>query len=859
MPSKKKNHNMKTPLNPVAHILIEDIESFEEPGSISANVQAPALHTQIITDTHHPESEFVIRFETDEDEHEVEELALNLLHVENPQPEPPYNDLTLDTHEVISQLDEAPVVLSASRPQKTYALSPVDDMIAVENIVLDLQDSMEELELAPFTQEEEGISEPLLTLDDLLDDIAIQEELRDLDEETPRPATLKKAKVKKERIKLQLPVGWAKTLAVFVGLSFGVIIPLRAMTSVNAIGTAQDAIMDSGSAAVGSLTNAAASAAEQDFNHASAEFDAAAASFGMAQDHLERVNRDLLGIADLLPQTSRQVKTARALLSAGESSSNAASTLVEGMSTIANRSDDSPSAAVSLFDVFVENALPDLQRAEAQLAEVSIAAIPAEHRSTVRKTKSAIGGITAALTTFHDSADAIQALLGHNQRQRYLIMFQNNTELRPTGGFWGSFAEVDILDGKVTNISVPGGGTYDLQGQLTEFVAAPEPMRLLNGRWEFQDANWFPDFPTSAKKAMWFYEKSAGPSVDGVIAVNATLVSELIDATGPISLPEYGKTIDGENFLFETQKQVEVDYDIEENQPKAFIGDMASVLIDRLTETEGVAFIEISNLLSEGLSGRDIQMYHSDPDIQSAILKLGWDGSVLGNEGDYFMLVHTNLGGGKTDGVIDDEVVINSRLRKDGRIENTATVTRTHHGLKTALFSGANNVSFSRIFVPRGSELLSVDGATPPDSKLFESVNHLNKDSLLERTESTEVNEKTGTVVSESFGKTSFGQWIQTSPGTSSTLTFTYLLPEEIIEMPSEGFWAKTGSFVGLPQTVEHSIMIQKQPGVEFRTTSYSFDSGETLRPVWSSQDTVEQLHIEQNNDGFFGMIFEAK
>ncbi|MEK7529786.1 MAG: DUF4012 domain-containing protein, partial [Patescibacteria group bacterium] len=453
------------------------------------------------------------------------------------------------------------------------------------------------------------------------------------------------------KTKRTLPVGWGKVLVSFVGLSFGIVLPLQAMTVIQRADTAKNDVTHRGMSGIEAISRAVTSASAQDFRQATAEFDRAARVFGLAGEELRTTNAQLLGIASVLPNTRKQIQAARHLLQAGEASAHAASTLADGLSVVASRAGEHPTDAISLFDVFVENALPDLASAHDHLANIPTSAVPDEYRDTVSEATARTGDLLAAMETFHDSSDALQAFLGRKQTQRYLILFQNNTELRPTGGFWGSFAEVDVLNGELQSIHVPGGGTYDRQGQLRAFVEAPQPMRLVGARWEFQDANWFPDFPTSAQKAMWFYEQSGGPTVDGVIAVNATWVSKLINATGPIELPEHGKVIDGENFLFETQKQVELEYDKEENAPKAFIGDMAGALIARLSHAKGEDFLELGALLGTGLASQDIQIYHRDPEIQSAITRLGWDGAMLGNAGDYFMLVHTNIGGGKTDGV----------------------------------------------------------------------------------------------------------------------------------------------------------------------------------------------------------------
>jgi len=865
MPQRPTSHN-RAPLNIIGHAIFEDEPNLEDQAivvSVSNNVYSPAITTH----TAHPESPYVIRFEIeDEIVEESPVTSTNFLVTEafqhTPTIEEMYgNDLKVEDSDVWSQVSDGSIRFpEVTRSKRTTALHPVYDVISVDDFIDQIEVDEAQVEAAY-----EELDAPLLTLDDLIDDIAVAEELADLPaiaepvRQVQARKTMQKTKLVKiprQKTRRTMQVGWMKTLTVFVGLSFAVVLPIHAVTTLNDVGRAQGSIMESGLAALGSLESAATAAASQDFGGATDSFDRAASSFAAAQEELSTANRQLLGIAKLIPSTGKQVKDGKLLLQAGEATSRAAATLTDGMATVANRTTASPAAAVSLFDVFAEQAIPDLHLANEALAKINVSSIPASNRATVRDIEDILIKVTASLEIFHESSDSIQALLGHQQRQRYLVLFQNNTELRPTGGFWGSLAEIDILDGELEAMNIPGGGTYDQQGQLQMQVQAPGPLQLLRGRWELQDANWFPDFPTSASKAMKFYEEGGGPSVDGVIAINATLVARLIDVTGPIELPEYGMTIDGENFLFQTQKQVEVDYDKELNQPKSLIGDLAPPLLEKITSADGEQFLQIAQLFSQALSDRDIQIFHTNPNIQSSLSKLGWDGAMLGNTGDYLMVTHANIGGGKTDGVIDDKIDIKSTVRGDGRIENLVTIERAHHGLASATFSGANNVSFTRIFVPRGSELLSVTGANPPDESLFESLEGLSVDKDLARIETTVVDENTGTLITEGLGKTSFGHWLQTKPGTSSTLTFRYLLPNDILDEPENETLSQLGSYIGIPKTVKHNIIIQAQSGVEVRETHYTFNSG-PLRPLWSTADTVSQFHMDKNTDGFFGMILE--
>ncbi|MFA7662286.1 MAG: DUF4012 domain-containing protein, partial [Patescibacteria group bacterium] len=184
---------------------------------------------------------------------------------------------------------------------------------------------------------------------------------------------------------------------------------------------------------------------------------------------------------------------------------------------------------------------------------------------------------------FLNILEILPDFLGQDDMRRYLVIFQNSNEIRATGGFMGSLALIDVNQGKITKIEIPGGGPYDLRAGLKEYIQAPQPLWRIKTRWEIQDANWWPDFPTSAKKIAWFYENSDQPTVDGVIAVNSDILPKLLKVFGPITLDDYSKTITADNFYELTQQQVEVDYDKEENQPKQFIADLFFKMIDNLT------------------------------------------------------------------------------------------------------------------------------------------------------------------------------------------------------------------------------------------------------------------------------------
>jgi hypothetical protein len=499
-----------------------------------------------------------------------------------------------------------------------------------------------------------------------------------------------------------------------------------------------------------------------------------------------------------------------------------------------------------------------LEAAQNALSKVNFVVIPEEHQATLNKVQTAIQALLVTIDEFESFSDLVRELLGADGTRRYLVVFQNNTEIRPTGGFIGSFAEIKVRDGVMEHLHVPGGGSYDLQGTLQQNLRAPEPLQLLTARWEFQDGNWFPDFPTSARQLMQFYQNAGGPSVDGVLAVNATFVSQLIGLLGPIDMPDYHRVITHDNFIFEAQKIAEYEYDKTQNTPKAFIGDLAPLLMERTIEKTSKDFLAVMDSLNKGLVTKDLQLYLVDQDLERLILKHGWGGEIKQTDADYLMVVDTNLGGGKTDGVIEQNVDLRVEIADDGTITNTLTISRTHLGIQGLLFTGVNNVDFLRVYVPKGSTLLDATGFSIPDQSLFDVPDDTWSidDDLAYGLLTTTIDPKSGTRVSEEHGKAVFGNWVQTMPGSTSTVTLRYRLPFTVNALESN-ILASLQSLVGLPQTETYSLLVQKQSGVLDRTTRIHITLPEELKIIWASHDPTT-AELTNQTDALFALILES-
>ncbi len=682
------------------------------------------------------------------------------------------------------------------------------------------------------------------------------------DESVPSQVLAPIIQVKREAVYVRRGHGWQRALASFVGIAMASVLPLHAIQVLADARADGGAIEAESKAALNTFLRGATLLSHEDFGTAGEDFSVAAQGFAKAEASLDNLHAGITTLAQVIPQTDRSVETIRALVTAGRELSESAAVISSAAHELSDKDSIDLTSKLSLLGAYMETALPHAEAAAQALQVVDATVAPAEYSAAVLELQTRAPELVRAMGEYIGFVDALSVMLGGQDKMRYLAVFQNNTELRPTGGFMGSFAEMDVDRGEVVRMFVPGGGTYAVQGQLQAFVAAPGPLQLLKSRWEFQDANWFPDFPASAKKLRWFYSKAGGPTVDGVVAVNATFVAELLRVLGPVDMPEYGRVFNAENFIFETQKIVELEYDKTRNVPKEIIGDLAPILFERIQAADVQTLLAVVDLVAQGLAEKDIQVNFRDDNLQTAATSLGWSGSLKHTSGDYLMLVNTNLGGGKTDGIIDQDIQVDVSIASDGSVENTVTITKTHRGLKTALFTGSNNVDYLRLYVPEGSQLISADGFEIPDEQLFETTALPLEvdDDLALHMQDLEKHLSSGTDIWVEDGKTVFGNWMQTAPGETEIVHFKYRLPKTIFADPgNQSLVEELKRKLGSPALGSYSMLIQKQAGVQSRQTTVDVTLPPNMVSLWGSTVDASRLRFTTDNaiDGYTAWLIE--
>lgn len=318
--------------------------------------------------------------------------------------------------------------------------------------------------------------------------------------------------------------------------------------------------------------------------------------------------------------------------------------------------------------------------------------------------------------------DASIAWLTGDTPQHILIMFQNPSEIRPGGGFLGSFAHLTLHKGSITALEVQD--IYDLDGQMVKKVIPPVALQRLTPNWGARDANWFADFPRSARKVSQFLEDSRifrdrGIRFSAVIAINVNLIRDILDIVGPLTIPQdhgAAMTVTADTFLADIQKEVET------AQNKGIVKQATPALFEKIGTIDSAGKKRLALAVGARFARKDIMAYFVNPIMESFVTGLNAAGDLYpapeAFAGSYLSVSVANIAGGKTDLNIIQSIDLTETVNRDGSVISELSVTRAHATTdRPESWYRATNKAFIRIFTAPGTEELSLSGGYARDIK----------------------------------------------------------------------------------------------------------------------------------------------
>lgn len=370
-------------------------------------------------------------------------------------------------------------------------------------------------------------------------------------------------------------------------------------------------------------------------------------------------------------------------------------------------------------------------------------------------------------------------------QKRYMVIMQNDKEMRPTGGFMTNYATFKIDNGLLQS-DFTSKDMYSIDNTLDaidatyDFPDAPAPyMKYLKvERWYARDMNYSPDFITSMDQFLKFYNMAGTIApyeikpVDGIVAIDTNVIKELLEVTGSVTVN--GITYTPDNVVLELEKIASLQLQEQVNR-KRVLGDLMEAMLVNVFESDKNLWTKLIDKSVDLAMRKHVQVYLFDPEAQVLVEKYGLGGRIKDPvEGDYSMVVSTNLGGDKTNWFVSKQV--NHTVTKENNkwlhkvnIKYTYNQPEGDYTLFAKRFR-----DWVRVYAPQGSTFINVEGS------------------------------EDGTSTDTERGKVWFSGYVEMSPGESKEMTFSYYLPDNM-------------NF-----TDTYSLFLQKQGGVT--TEPYTID-----------------------------------
>jgi len=367
---------------------------------------------------------------------------------------------------------------------------------------------------------------------------------------------------------------------------------------------------------------------------------------------------------------------------------------------------------------------------------------------------------TQALRLAQELQPHLDQLLAKDTEKKYLLLFANNMELRPGGGFIGSLAILRVKNFTIQELELYD--VYDVDGQLLSHIDPPKPIsKFLNQtHWFLRDSAFTGDFVVNFKEAEYLLNQEIKESnFDGGMLITTTGVQNLLKSVKSLYIPDFKESINSDNFYIKAQLYAEEAFFPGSQQKKSFLSSVANQMLFGLHDASLPIMLKE---IERSLDNKQLVLFSKEPDIQSLFEKNYWSGRILKPScslsdalhciPDYLFPLDANLGVNKANFFTSNPMELKVIVDGKGKITNVYTVKYTNDSHK-GVFPGGIYKNYFQLLIPPNSfvESIKIDGVSFED---YDETNFENK---------------------------TVGFLISIEPQQSKTVQITYRLPTTIV------------------------------------------------------------------------------
>jgi hypothetical protein len=305
----------------------------------------------------------------------------------------------------------------------------------------------------------------------------------------------------------------------------------------------------------------------------------------------------------------------------------------------------------------------------------------------------------------------------------YLLLFQNNAEVRATGGLPGAYAVLNVEDGKI-KLGAQGSGSSmgNLPYEATEI--SDEETELFDTKLvtDFRDINFTPDFPRAAAIGVDIIKREKNIDVDGVLSVDPVTLSYVLKGLGPIQL-EDGTTLTASNAVDVLLNGVYVKYPDTNGggAQDAFFASATKQIFDRVLSGDGDP-TALLKALTRAANERRLQVWTKSSKIEDLL-----DGTAVAGQLPKDQAAESTLGfylndatGAKMQYYLDYDVETKARKCNDAGVQTYDTVTTLRSSAPADSATLPESIRGPGFGAPPGSMFLNLYVYAPDGGKVTE-------------------------------------------------------------------------------------------------------------------------------------------
>jgi hypothetical protein len=477
----------------------------------------------------------------------------------------------------------------------------------------------------------------------------------------------------------------------------------------------------------------------------------------LASDQLVKTKTDLaqtqkdlyaMGYLKFVPIANWYYNDADHLLNAGTHGLNAATLLVNSIAPYADllglkgqgsfsggtaqQRIETAVKAMGKITPNIDNIANELDLVRAEIDKVDPSHYPPigpgkKARTTLDSLKSMTDQSVELITSARPLIKALPAVLGDPTEKKYLILFQNDKELRPTGGFITAYA-VFRLNSGVVKVDT-SSDIYSLDATIGNKPSAPAAILKYFptvSQFNLRDNNLSPDFKVSMDSFYNMYKTAGGyTKVDGIIAVDTHALVSAMNILGDITVNGTTFTTKNDprcscpNVIYQLEVIADQPAQIIKQDRKGVIGDlMYAIMTKAFSSSPKLYWGPLFQTMLSEINQKHVLFYMNDANAQAGFEGFNAGGRVMPFEGDYFNINEANFGGAKSNMFVTEAVTQDYNLQSDGSIVKTVTVDYKNPYAPSDCNLERGNLCLNavlrdwvRVYVPKGSQLISNQGS----------------------------------------------------------------------------------------------------------------------------------------------------